>query len=284
MIKIKRFQGKGREIMKRALKLVGVLSLSMLLLAGCSSSKKAEKAPTQKQEDKELTLYVVRHGKTMLNTTDRVQGWSDAVLTKEGEEVVSAAGKGLKDVDFQNAYSSDSGRAMQTANLILAENQTASKLQLQTDPGLREFNFGTYEGDLNHTMWSDIAKNQGVELEEFLKTMTPESFANSVAEIDKERNKDGKNWPAEDYQTITSRLTNSLNTIVKEESAKDGSGNVLIVSHGLSISALLDTLFDDFEAPEGGLQNASVSIIKVKDGNYTLETVNDTSYIEKGQE
>lgn len=41
----------------------------------------------------------------MLNTTDRVQGWSDAVLTPAGEEVVTAAGVGLKDVDFQAVYS-----------------------------------------------------------------------------------------------------------------------------------------------------------------------------------
>ncbi len=48
---------------------------------------------TSNQED-ELTLYIVRHGKTMLNTTDRVQGWSDAVLTPAGEEVVTNAGVG----------------------------------------------------------------------------------------------------------------------------------------------------------------------------------------------
>ena len=41
----------------------------------------------------------------MLNTTDCVQGWSDAVLTPAGEEVVTAAGVGLKDVDFQVVYS-----------------------------------------------------------------------------------------------------------------------------------------------------------------------------------
>lgn len=37
---------------------------------------------------------------------------------------------------------------------------------------------------------------------------------------------------------------------------QSGSGNVLIVSHGLSITALLDTMFDDFKMPEGGIKNA----------------------------
>ena len=59
---------------------------------------------------------------------------------------------------------------------------------------------------------------------------------------------------------------------------------MLVVSHGLSISALLDTLIPDFKVPEGGLKNASVQILKYKDGEYTLEAVNDLSYVEKGKE
>ncbi|MEG2254616.1 MAG: histidine phosphatase family protein, partial [Vagococcus sp.] len=118
--------------MKKTITVLGMLSLSVLLLGACGSNKKEE--ATQPKKNDELTLYVVRHGKTMLNTTDRVQGWSDAVLTKEGEEVVSSAGRGLAGVDFQNAYSSDSGRAVQTAELILKENKTASKLEVQKDP------------------------------------------------------------------------------------------------------------------------------------------------------
>lgn len=264
---------------------LGVAVLGALLLSGCSSeSETVNKKTTEEKAPTELTLYVVRHGKTMLNTTDRVQGWSDAVLTPAGEEVVKAAGLGLKDIDFQNAYSSDSGRAMQTAEIILKENKKSSDLHIIPDPRLREFNFGTYEGDLNETMWSDIATDQGITVEEFMATMTPESFANSVAKLDKERNVDNKNWPAEDYATITKRLNEGLDDIVKKELAhKGGSGNVLITSHGLSITALLDTLSDSFEMPQGGLKNASVTTIKYKDGTYTIEKVNDLSYVEEGQ-
>ncbi|APB32180.1 phosphoglycerate mutase [Vagococcus teuberi] len=261
--------------------MVGVLATVFLYLGACSIQKEGSTKVNDKPAE-ELTLYVVRHGKTMLNTTDRVQGWSDAVLTPEGEKVVMAAGKGLADVEFQSAYSSDSGRAIQTADLILAENNKKN-VELKTDKRLREFNFGSYEGDLNHTMWQDIADDNGVTLEEFMKDMSPESFANSVAKLDKEKVEKGANWAAEDYKTITTRLTEGLNEIVKEESKKNGSGNVLITSHGLSIAALLDTLFDGFEVPEGGLKNSSVSIIKYKDGKYKLESVNDLSYVEKGQ-
>ncbi|HDV6601060.1 TPA: histidine phosphatase family protein [Enterococcus faecalis] len=272
--------------MKKRLTIVGMLFLAILVMVGCG---KNQQATTKEKETKpeELTLYIVRHGKTMLNTTDRVQGWSDAVLTPEGEKVVTATGIGLKDVAFQNAYSSDSGRALQTAQLILDQNKAGKDLEVVRDPDLREFNFGSYEGDLNKTMWQDIADDQGVSLEEFMKNMTPESFANSVAKLDQQREESKNNWPAEDYATITKRLKKGLDKIVATESANSGNGNVLVVSHGLSISALLATLFDDFKVPEGGLKNASVNAsvttIHYKNGEYTLDKVNDVSYLEAGE-
>ncbi len=79
-----------------------------------------------------------------------------------------------------------------------------------------------------------------------MKNMTPESFANSVTNLDQQREESKNNSPAEDYATITKRLKKGLDKIVATESANSGNGNVLVVSHGLSISALLATLFDDF--------------------------------------
>lgn len=268
--------------MKKGLGLVGLLLVVVTLMVGCGNPQKEEATATEAKPE-ELTLYIVRHGKTMLNMTDRVQGWSDAVLTPAGEDVVKATGVGLKGVTFQSAYSSDSGRALQTAELIIDENENASGIKVVRDPDLREFNFGSYEGDLNHTMWQDIADSQGISLEEFLSNMTPESFANSVAKLDKERVTDNTNWAAEDYATITKRLKNGLDKIVKEELNKSGDGNVLVVSHGLSISALFATLFDDYKIPEGGIKNASVTKLRYKDGKYTMEKLNDTSYTEAGQ-
>ena len=61
---------------------------------------------------------------------------------------------------------------MQTAQLILDQNKAGKDLEVVRDPDLREFNFGSYEGDLNKTMWQDIADDQGVSLEEFMKNMT----------------------------------------------------------------------------------------------------------------
>lgn len=49
--------------------------------AGETGSAEAEKAP---EGDGSITLYLVRHGKTFLNTTDQVQGWIDSPLTEKG--------------------------------------------------------------------------------------------------------------------------------------------------------------------------------------------------------
>lgn len=277
--------------MKKKWLTLTAIACSLLVVMGCgngnatskSASNNKESSTTKKTDDGEITFYVVRHGKTMLNTTDRVQGWSDAVLTPAGEEVVTSVGKGLTDVDFTSAYSSDSGRAIQTAQLILDESKNSSKLKIQTDPRFREFNFGSYEGDLNKTMWTDVAKSQGQTVEEWESAgVSPKEFANSVAALDKDRVEEGVNWPAEDYATIENRLKTGIKEIAEKESKK-GKHNVLLVSHGLSISALIDTLFDGFTLPTGGIKNASVTKITYKDGEFTLGEVNDMSYLELGE-
>lgn len=66
-------------------------------------------------------LFVIRHGRTMFNTIGRAQGWSDTPLTAEGERGIQALGIGLREsgLEFTRAYSSDSGRAIQTMGIIL---------------------------------------------------------------------------------------------------------------------------------------------------------------------
>ena len=51
-------------------------------------------------------LYFVRHGQTLFNVQDKVQGWCDSPLTNEGVEVAKRLGEALKDVHFDALYSS----------------------------------------------------------------------------------------------------------------------------------------------------------------------------------
>ena len=67
----------------------------------------------------EMTFYVVRHGQTLFNVMGKVQGWCDTPLTDEGVRAAQSLGRGLAEVDFSAAYSSDSGRAVHTLDELL---------------------------------------------------------------------------------------------------------------------------------------------------------------------
>ncbi|MGG5343667.1 histidine phosphatase family protein [Enterococcus sp. AZ192] len=268
-------------------------ALVAMVLAGCSNGTATEekKADTKKDENSEVVIYLARHGKTMLNTVDRSQGWIDAPLTPAGVEVAEHLGKGLSDVSFDKVVTSDSGRAIETAELVLQNNGQEDMIKEMTkDKRLREYNFGTYEGLMNEEMLTAVAKEQGKTFEEYNEWMKEVGFykgildfADVLSELDKKNVEEGVNWPAEDSQTIITRLTNALDDLVKD-AQKEGANNVLVVSHGMSIITLLGELDSNADLPDGGLKNASVSKVTYKDGKYTVDSVNDLSYVEKGQE
>ncbi|MBO0445835.1 histidine phosphatase family protein [Enterococcus ureilyticus] len=271
---------------------VGVAMLSMVLM-GCSNNAANEekKADTKEKDNSEVVIYLARHGKTMLNTVDRSQGWIDAPLTPAGVEVAEQLGKGLSDVKFDKVVTSDSGRAIETGELVLKNNgQEKLTKEMTKDKRLREYNFGTYEGLMNEEMLTAVAKEQGKTYEEYDEWMKEVGFykgiiefADVLSDLDNKNVEEGVNWPAEDSKTIVARLTAGLDDIVKD-AEKEGANNVLVVSHGMSIITLLGELDANADLPDGGLKNASVSKVTYKDGKYTIDSVNDLSYVERGKE
>jgi len=247
-----------------ALCLIGIMSIAGI---GCAQEKKEVV-----KEKKPVTLYVTRHGKTMLNTSDRVQGWADAPLTKPGIEVAEYLGKGLKEIPFVAAYSSDSGRAIETA-IIALDKSNQKNIKLIQTKNLREECFGKYEGELNPTMWAEVAKVNNMTLEQFMKKLDFKMFADTVAKLDETKQ-------AETWEQLTSRVRGEVNKIA-EETYKNGGGNVLIVSHGITITALVESIAPG--TTKGSLSNASVTKITYENGKYKIEAVNDMSYVEKGK-
>ncbi len=278
--------------MKLKKMVVGMTLLSMVLV-GCSNgtAKEEKKADTKEKDNSQVVIYLARHGKTMLNTVDRSQGWIDAPLTPAGVEVAEQLGKGLSDVTFDKVVTSDSGRAIETAELVLQNNgQEKMMKEMTKDKRLREYNFGTYEGLMNEEMLTAVAKEQGKTYEEYNEWMKEVGFykgiiefADVLSDLDKKNVEEGLNWPAEDSKTIVTRLKAGLDDIVKD-AEKEGANNVLVVSHGMSIITLLGELDANADLPDGGLKNASVSKVTYKDGKYTIDSVNDLSYVEKGKE
>ncbi|MGN4422370.1 histidine phosphatase family protein [Bacillus cereus group sp. MYBK30-1] len=257
---------------KKILSLCLLVSLTVSLF-GCSANE--DQKAKENKEEKPVEFYLVRHGKTMLNTTDRVQGWADAPLTKDGIEVAEYLGKGLKGVNFEKAYSSDSGRAIETEKIVL--DQSGNKgMNINQRKNLREACFGEFEGELNHTFREKLAQANNMTYEEFMKNFDVDIMLKTVAKIDKSKQ-------AEDTETVTKRMKKEIDQIA-EEVAKNGGGNVLVVSHGISLMGLLYTISpESLNEVEEGLGNASVSKVVYKDGKYKVQSVNDMSYVEKGK-
>ncbi|MCO6565109.1 MAG: histidine phosphatase family protein [Apibacter sp.] len=229
-----------------------------------------------------ITFYIVRHGKTILNTMDKVQGWSDTPLTKEGVEVVENLGKGLKDITFSSAFCSDLRRTRETLHIIL-KNSDQKGLSVIEKPELREICFGSYETALATEMFKDVAlylhytnaQDLFNDIFDKNKEITYKEAVNTLSIIDPMK-------MAEDFNTVEKRMHKALSDIVEIESKYNENRNVLIVSHGLSINVMLYNL--------GGkklfikdLENASVCKLIFEDEKYMIEAINDMSYVEKGK-
>lgn len=87
-------------------------------------------------------LFVVRHGETEWNLIERQQGHLDSPLTERGVQQAHALAKGLADHGIDVLYSSDLGRAFQTAT-IMAD---SLGLTIHKDQRLRERHLGTMQG------------------------------------------------------------------------------------------------------------------------------------------
>lgn len=91
--------------------------VALAALASIATCSAADTTPSA--QDDTVTVYFARHGKTLFNTFDRVQGWADTPLTEEGVQVARYLGEGLKGIKFDSFYSSDAGRQRETMAVIL---------------------------------------------------------------------------------------------------------------------------------------------------------------------
>lgn len=111
----------------------------------------------------DVDIYLVRHGQTLFNLTGQVQGWSDSPLTEKGISQAKLAGKGLSNVAFKTAFSSDAGRARSTALIILDENKGTEKPALTELTQLREWGYGGFEGRDDAELWQPLFAAKQVE-------------------------------------------------------------------------------------------------------------------------
>ncbi|RRK09404.1 histidine phosphatase family protein [Lactiplantibacillus garii] len=215
-----------------------------------------------------IHLYLVRHGQTELNAAGRLQGIYDSKLTRNGVRSAQRLARMLADVHFDAAYTSDLGRAQQTTRIITALHPELKKPTI--DVGLREFNFGGLEGTKNLWVVNQVRKQLGVGT--FVKLiLSRERFATLLwmfNALDQTRG-------AETLVGVTDRISRALRRICLFESQDGHDKNILIVSHGLVLSAFLYQI-SPRELPTRLLKNTSVSRVNYDDRQFDLIDINVT--------
>lgn len=92
-------------------------------------------------------IYIVRHGRTLANAQDKIQGSSDKPILNELDEVgrkeaEELSGK-LRKVTFDDVFSSDYRRAIQTCKIVT---RFQAPNLIKTDPRIRERDWRLWEG------------------------------------------------------------------------------------------------------------------------------------------
>ena len=178
---------------------------------------KADHFPVQPEkyqpqpEKKTVHFWYVRHGETLFNLYNRLQGWSDSPLTENGIRQAQKTASVLSDIPFASVYTSRLQRARDTAD-ILVEGRDLQPVALR---GLKEVNFGDYEGVVCDSWMEEINR----------------------------RHEAGDEWSdvgGESASELQHRILHTLDKI--RSSARDGD-NVLLVSHGSYYMNILRILF-----------------------------------------
>lgn len=163
-------------------------------------------------------LVIVRHGQSLWNKENRFTGWVDIDLSAKGREEAIVAGKSLKNIHFDTAFTSDLKRAQNTLALILKE-IGQENIPVFHDKALNERNYGDLQG-----MNKDAARERfGPEQVHIWRR------SYDVAPPNGESLKDTEERVVPYYQS-------EIEPLLREGK------NVLVVAHGNSLRALIKYL------------------------------------------
>jgi broad specificity phosphatase PhoE len=209
-------------------------------------------------EQGKLTIYFVRHGKTEWNLTGQMQGWGDSPLVSEGKNGAILVGEALQDIRFKAAYVSPSKRTQDTAKYILS----GKKVPIHLTEEFREMSFGSWEGV------------RVSELDEQFKEAR-HAMLHSPATFDAREN------GGETYYQLEERVQKGIQKLISEQK----SGNVLVVSHGMTLTLLMYLLgggkMADHRLKGERILNTSISQVDYENGEFHVVKLNDIAHLEK---
>ncbi|GAX04399.1 phosphoglycerate mutase [Secundilactobacillus pentosiphilus] len=220
---------------------------------------------------KTFTAYFVRHGQTMLNHYNKIQGWIDSPLTEKGIADAKRAGQQLKNIDFAAAYSSDSGRAIETASYILKANKENINIISYQYPEFREQCHGYFEGNDANQMWQFVGEQV---------QLTSESAVLGKYGLEKARDlihKADLYGEAESNAMFWKRLDRGFNKL--RDNTNDGD-QILVVSHGMTIRSIIDRYAPELDEGVPTI-NGSISKLTITDNDIKVDFFNKTDFVAK---
>ena len=199
-------------------------------------------------------IIAVRHGETAWNVDARIQGQLDVGLNDTGRWQARRVGEALAAEEITAVYSSDLGRAHQTAQSI----SEVTGVPVIPDEGLRERSFGIFEGktfDEIHATWPDHAHNWRKRIPEW----QPPDGGESLLEL-------------------RERVTRTM----RELAARHPGQQIVVVAHG----GVLDTLYriatgQEVNSPRTWeLPNGAINRLLWTPEGFTLVGWSDTQHLD----
>lgn len=199
-------------------------------------------------------IIAVRHGETAWNVDARIQGQLDIGLNDTGRWQARRVGEALASEAITAVYSSDLGRAHETAQAV-AE---VAGIPVVADEGLRERSFGIFEGktfDEIHETWPDHAHNWRKRIPEW----QPPEGGESLLEL-------------------RERVTRTMH----ELAARHPGEQIVVVAHG----GVLDTLYrvatgQEVNSPRTWeLPNGAINRLLWTPEGFTLVGWSDTQHLD----
>ena len=199
-----------------------------------------------------MELVFVRHGETAWNAGRRFQGQSDVALSPRGTAQATALERALADFPFTHAFSSDLIRALETARTIVG----GRGLAVVTDPRLREFDFGEWEG----LTWGEIVA-RWPELGRRLPTQ-----ARLYEPIGGER-----------FEHVKARVRTFLDDLRENVAVR----RALVVTHAGALHAAMDVLRPDGLDPLGLVfSTAGITRVAMEADRAWIISLNDVDHLD----
>ncbi|MBO0442922.1 histidine phosphatase family protein [Vagococcus fluvialis] len=181
------------------------------------------------------TIYLTRHGQTLFNLQHKIQGFCDSPLTELGINQAKIAKEYFirEGIKLEEAHSSTSERAVDTLEIL-------TELPFKTHKKLKEWNFGTFEGEGEHL-------NPPLPYNDFFVQ-----------------------FGGEDQLEVEKRLNEAITKIATESSNEQ----ILIVSHGGAIANFYRKWENYTQVRrEGAIPNCSIFKYEYDDGIFVLKEI-----------